>query len=158
MFFKECGPYMVTLLNWIFIFEWYLTKLVMKSGHQFYVCDEIGLGKCLEYRHKFWVEFLTHLQLHVWSLQDKDNCQYDLFHFYFLWRLFYVITSFNHVDKFHGLGKCHLYFVNPSNKVGSFTFYSHIEAGLGNLGGVIIPARYAKNIFQHAIIPCNYYS
>ena len=39
-----CGPYVVTLLNWTPIFDWYMARLVVKNGQQRDMCyDEIGL-------------------------------------------------------------------------------------------------------------------
>ena len=29
-----CGPYVVTLLDWTFMFEWYMTRLVVKNNHE----------------------------------------------------------------------------------------------------------------------------
>ena len=29
-----CGPYVVTLLDWTHIFEWYVTRLVVENNHE----------------------------------------------------------------------------------------------------------------------------
>ena len=30
---KVCGPYVVTLINWTPIFEWYMVRFAVKNGH-----------------------------------------------------------------------------------------------------------------------------
>ena len=38
----------------------------------------------------------------------------------------FTITLFTHVNQFHDLGICQLYYVGPSSKVGKFIYYSYI--------------------------------
>ena len=41
---KVCGLYVVTVLNWTPIFEWFMARLVIKKAHQNDICyDAIGL-------------------------------------------------------------------------------------------------------------------
>ena len=51
------------------------------------------------------------------------------------------VTLLSHVDWFHDLGICRLYFVGLLDKVGTFVYYSYIH--IGNLGAVILPAIWA---------------
>ena len=58
---KGCGAYVVTLLNYSPIFEWYMARLVVKSRHQKdIICfDEVGLCT-LPYRHHSRVNSREH--------------------------------------------------------------------------------------------------
>ena len=49
-------------------------------------------------------------------------------------------TLFSHVGRFHDPRICQLYSMGLSNKLGMSIYYSHIQAKLGNLGGVILSA------------------
>ena len=41
---KVCGPYVVTLLNGIPMFEWYVARLANENGHPIKMChNDIGL-------------------------------------------------------------------------------------------------------------------
>jgi hypothetical protein len=41
---KVCVPYVITLVDWAPIFEWYIARLLIKLGHQNDTCyTEIGL-------------------------------------------------------------------------------------------------------------------
>ena len=50
------------------------------------------------------------------------------------------ITLYIHVSQFHNPRLCQIYSMGPSNKLGTFIYYSYIHALLGNVGGIILLA------------------
>ena len=69
---RVCGPYVITLLNWTSIIEWYMARFVIKNAHQ---KDSYVLGRYWLIRSSI---MNTIRRAYVIIKNGKESCRFDL--------------------------------------------------------------------------------